>query len=228
MPGSQKVRGSNPLGSTSSQLEIDGVGRISRTAVGVLRGRPGRLDASAPWAYAWADFGSRPDSVGRGSEEGAMRNKFLIAAVVAAFAALGPISASADTGHTVTSTQNVHGSWVETGDFNPCTGDAISVAFTGNMVMHVTFFPAGDEVWATFTEAGSITFVDNSVTYSGHATAWGNFNVNEKNANSEFTLTVHAQGSDGSVIMAHLTFVFVLNANGQVTVNFAKMVLTCG
>jgi hypothetical protein len=96
-------------------------------------------------------------------------------------------------------------------------------------VNHVTFFPAGDEVWATFTETGKVTLTDsNGVTYTGHLTAWGNFNMNEKNANNSFTLTVMLAGSDGSSITAHEVQHFALNANGVVTVNFDRMTLSCG
>ena len=97
-------------------------------------------------------------------------------------------------------------------------------------VLSVTFFPDGDEVWATFTETGAISGTDDGTgaTYSGHATAWGNFNLNERNTNSAFTLMIHATGSDGSSITAHETTMFGVNANGQVTVNFDKASLTCG
>ena len=61
-----------------------------------------------------------------------------------------------------------------------------------------------------------------------HATAWGNFNMNQRNTNNAFTLTIHATGSDGSTISAHDTAVFVMNANGTVTVNFDKFNLICG
>jgi hypothetical protein len=81
---------------------------------------------------------------------------------------------------------------------NPCTGAAIvSVDASGTAVNHITFFPAGDEVWATFTETGKITVLDsNNVTYTGHLTVWGNFNMNEKNSNNTFTLTIMLTGSD--------------------------------
>jgi len=57
---------------------------------------------------------------------------------------------------------------------------------------------------------------------------WGNFNLNERNTNNTFTLTVKLTGSDGSTISAHETQHFSLNANGVVTVDFDKMSLTCG
>ena len=52
--------------------------------------------------------------------------------------------------------------------------------------------------------------------------------MNERNTNSEFTLTIHAVGSDGSTISAHEATVFVMNAYGAVTVNVDKFSLTCG
>ena len=144
-----------------------------------------------------------------------------------------PALASSPHGQTITETQNLHGVFSEPQATNPCNGDTFNggagIQFTGNLVNHVTHFTASDEVWATFTETGAIAGTDDGtgVTYSGHATAWGNFNMNERNQNSEFTLTIHATGSDGSSITAHETTVFVINGNGDVTVNFDKLNLTC-
>lgn len=157
----------------------------------------------------------------------------LVAAVMAASPALG----ASPHGDTITQTQTYHGVFDEPAATNPCTGNAFvapdggaGVQFSGNSVSHVTAFANSDEVWFTFTETGAITGTDvgTGVTYTGHATAWGNFNMNERNQNSEFTLTIHAVGSDGSSITAHETTVFVLNGNGTVTVNFDKFNLTCG
>jgi hypothetical protein len=94
-------------------------------------------------------------------------------------------------------------------------------------VEHVTFFPAGDEVWATFTETGKVTVTWDGVTYTGHATAWGNFNMNERNANSTFTLTVRVFAADGSSVVGHQVSHFTLNANGVITVEFDSLSFTC-
>ncbi len=150
--------------------------------------------------------------------------------------ALWPAAASAASpnGRTVTETDHIHGDFYEPEATNPCTGDTFNAGqgllFTGNLVNHVTYFTNSDEVWATFTETGMAVGTDDgtAVTYTGHATVRGNFNMNERNQNSEFTLTIHLTGTDGSSITAHETTVFVLNANGTVTVNFDKMSLTCG
>jgi hypothetical protein len=123
-----------------------------------------------------------------------------VAAVLAPAAAL---AAPGGPGHTVTMTEVTHGVFDAglTGP-NPCTGaDIVFQDASGTVVNHVTFFPAGDEAWGTFTETGKVTLTDsNGVTYTGHLTLWGNFNVNEKNANNTFTLTVMLAGSDGSSI----------------------------
>lgn len=154
--------------------------------------------------------------------------------LAAATASVAPAVAASPNGQTVTSTTNVHGVFFEPQATNPCTGDTFNggqgIQFTGNLVNHVTFFTASDEGWFTFTETGAILGTDDGTgaTYSGHATAWGNFNMNERNTNNAFTLTIHATGSDGSTISAHDTAVFVMNANGTVTVSFDKFNLTCG
>ena len=162
------------------------------------------------------------------------RRALLVAGVAGLGALLAPTAALAapgGTGHTVTMTEVTHGVFDAglTGP-NPCTGaDIISADASGTVVNHVTFFPAGDEVWATFTETGKITLLDsNGVTYTGHLTVWGNFNLNERNSNNTFTLTVMLAGSDGSGITAHEVQHFALNANGVVTVNFDRMTLSCG
>jgi hypothetical protein len=142
--------------------------------------------------------------------------------------------AASPNGQTVTETDHVHGVFYEPEATNPCNGDTFNggqgAQFTGNLVNHVTSFTNSDEVWATFTETGKVVGTDDGtgVTYSGHATAWGNFNMNEQNANNSFTLTIMLAGSDGSAITAHEVQHFALNANGVVTVNFDRMTLTCG
>src|SRR5258706_7997951 len=112
-----------------------------------------------------------------------------VAALGVVIAPAAAWAAPGGTGHTVSLTDHIHGAFTEPGfDANPCTGAAItSFDAYGNVVDHVTFFPAGDEVWGTFTETGKVTIVDaNDVTFTGHFTVWANFNVNEKNANSVF------------------------------------------
>ena len=164
------------------------------------------------------------------------RAGFLLAALAAAAVcvASAPAFGGSPNGQTVTETDHVHGTFSEPEATNPCTDDTFNggegVQFTGNLVDHVTYFTNSNEVWATFTETGAISGTDDGtgVTYTGHATAWGNFNVNERNGNSVFTLTIHAAGSDGSSITAHETTVFATNANGDVTVNFDKASLSCG
>jgi hypothetical protein len=154
----------------------------------------------------------------------------LFAVVVAAMVVAGAaVAAPGGTGHTVTQTDNFHGVQTST-DTNPCTGNAIDLTQTSNMVQHVTFFPGGDEIWGTFTEEDKVTGVDEGtgVVYTGHSTAWGNFNVNERNANDTFTASIHVMGSDGSTIAYHDVMHEAWNANGVLTVSFDKPSLTCG
>jgi hypothetical protein len=167
---------------------------------------------------------------------GLMRRIGAVAAVGVAGVTMAsaPAFASSPHGQTVTMTEHVHGEFAEPNATNPCTGNTFNggegVQFTGNAVNHVTFFTNSDEAWGTFTETGAIAGTDDGtgVSYSGHATAWGNFNMNERNDNNEFTLTIHATGTDGSSITAHETTVFVDNGNGNVTVDFDNLSMTCG
>jgi hypothetical protein len=163
-----------------------------------------------------------------------LRRSLLLAGIVgtAALLASAPAMAAAGgTGHTVTLTQVTHGIFDPglTGA-NPCTGaDVVSETGTGTVVNHETYFPAGDEAWGTFTETGQVTVVDSSnTTYTGHLTMWGNFNMNQQNANNTFTMSVNLTGSDGSSITLHEVQHFALNANGVVTVSFDRPTLTCG
>jgi hypothetical protein len=161
-----------------------------------------------------------------------MRKLLLCAGLVGALMVLAG-NASAANHTTVTETDHIHGSFTEP-EFtnNPCSGAAItSFDAEGNVVEHVTYFLEDGqmtEVWATFTETGKVTITDaNDVTYTGHFTVWGNFNLNERNTNNTFTLTVKLSGSDGSSITAHEVQHFALNANGVVTVDFDTMRLSC-
>lgn len=71
-----------------------------------------------------------------------------------------------------------------TGDTDFCTG--VSPTLTGNTSEHVTYFTNSDEAWGTFTSEASVVVDVSGLTYTGHVTFWGNFNQNERNANSTF------------------------------------------
>ena len=117
----------------------------------------------------------------------AMRIAVLLAGVACllAFAA----SAGADPGHTVSQSTHLHGVFDDPQGFNPCTNDTVVWHVDGNLVEHVTFFPGGDEFWATFTETGTVNFSEAGVDWSGHFTEWGNENQNETNGKRD----VHQQ-----------------------------------
>jgi hypothetical protein len=149
-----------------------------------------------------------------------------------AAAAFGLVAAPAwadagGTGHTVSITENQHGTFTDDQATNPCTGAPGVAIFDGNAVEHITFFPDEDEVWATFTETGKVTVTWSGLTYNGHATAWGNFNLNEKNTNTTFTVSLRLSAPDGSSVVGHEVTHFALNANGEVAVTFDKMSFTC-
>jgi hypothetical protein len=157
----------------------------------------------------------------------------LVAAVLALLGLVGvtapAYAAAGGTGHTVTSTENFHGT-MSFQDVNPCTGSLLDIETTSNIVEHITSLPEGDEVWATFTEEDKVVATDpvTGVVYTGHATFWGNFNLNERNSNSTFTGSITVRGSDGSVVKYREVDHFTLAANGEVTVSFEKPRLTCG
>jgi hypothetical protein len=154
----------------------------------------------------------------------------VLAVAVAALITVGSaVAATGGTGHTVTQTDNIHGGQTST-DTNPCTGNEIDLTETSNIVQHITYFPGGDEMWGTFTEEDKVTGVDQGtgVVYTGHSTFWGNFNVNERNANDTFTGSIHVTGSDGSTISYHEVMHETWNANGVLTVSFDRPSLTCG
>jgi hypothetical protein len=140
----------------------------------------------------------------------------------------GGASAAGGT-HTQTSTDNFHGAQTVV-QVNPCTQNAVDISENTNLVNHVTYFPASDEAWGTFTEEDSFTATDQGtgVVYSGHDTFWGNFNVNRQNSNSTFTSTIRATGSDGSTIAYHEVGHFTLLPSGDISVSFDKPSLTCG
>ncbi|MDQ4491762.1 hypothetical protein RBS60_16295 [Sinomonas sp. ASV486] len=108
-----------------------------------------------------------------------LRSPRLLAALAACALVTGASAAPAlaDSGHTVTNTVTQHGTWTEYGDHDFCTGETINPTITGNSVMHVTYFPGGDEAWGTFTTEGTATFVQPStqLDFSGRVTVWGNF-----------------------------------------------------
>ncbi|MFN2560390.1 MAG: hypothetical protein ABR571_03705 [Jatrophihabitans sp.] len=154
-------------------------------------------------------------------------------AAVIALPMSSALAAAGGTGHTVTQTDTQHGTWLEPGDTDFCTGETIAVTITGNAVQHVTFFPGGDEVWGTFTETGTAQAVLKSgLSYSGHITIWGNININKQNQNNTFTdsFRLSATGPDGVVHteigheVAHMAWNAV---SDQPVVSFDKMWITC-
>lgn len=166
-----------------------------------------------------------------------MKYRLFIASGVAAVAALaspasGAFAAAGGTGHTVTQTDHQHGTWVEPGDTDFCTGALITPTITGNEVEHVTFFPGGDEAWGTFTEEGTARAQIGGLDYSGRITVWGNFNINEKNANNTFTASFRLTATDADGVVhseighqvAHVSWNAI---SDQPVVNFEKMYMTC-
>jgi hypothetical protein len=154
-----------------------------------------------------------------------------VASLSAAALIIGPsVAASAAGGsHTQTLTQTFHGSQPFS-NVNPCTGSLLDGTESSNIIAHETFFPAGDELWATFTEEDNFSAADEGtgVTYTGHATDWDNVNLNQQNANGTFTFSAHATGSDGSTISIHEVGHITMVPGGTISVSFDKPSLTCG
>ena len=158
------------------------------------------------------------------------RSAAAVASLSAAALIIGPsVAASAAGGsHTQSFTQTFHGSQPFS-NVNPCNGDLLDGTESSNIIAHETFFPAGDELWATFTEEDNFTAADEStgVSYTGHATDWDNFNMNQQNANATFTFSAHATGSDGSKVSIHEVAHFTMVPGGTISVSFDKPSLTC-
>jgi hypothetical protein len=84
-------------------------------------------------------------------------------------------------------------------------GPLYEITTTSNLVEHETIFADG-RVHATFTQTGRFVAepLDAGLpSYTGHFTAWGNFNQNGKTVNGTFTFNVHGKGSDGSTFRNH-------------------------
>jgi len=159
------------------------------------------------------------------------RTAAVVASLSAAALLIGPsVAASAAGGtHTQSLTQTFHGSQPFS-NVNPCSGDVLDGTESSNMIAHETFFPAGDELWATFTEEDRFSAADaiTGVTYTGHDVDWDNFNMNQQNANATFTFSAHATGSDGSTIGIHENAHITMVPGGTISVSFDKPSLTCG
>jgi hypothetical protein len=161
-----------------------------------------------------------------------MKNKLLAIALAAGMMILLPLGTAhthAAGAGTVSYTQIIHNQTDVSPGANPCTGVPGTLTQTYNAVFHVTT-QADGELWATFTQTGSVSFVPyDSIqpSYSGHATFWGNYNVNQQNANSTFTSSIRVVGTDGSVITAHEVAHYLVTSTG-VTMSWDKPTLTCG
>lgn len=152
-------------------------------------------------------------------------------AVTAAALALGGVTPAWAAGAQAY-TETAHGVDQLDPDFgaNPCNGDPLTGTQRENVVNHVTV--KDDEVWATFTEEAWVDITDApengpAITYTGHYTVWGNYNLNQQNQTSTFTFSAKLVGSDGSTITGHEVTQFVLRPDGTVQVDFDKARLTC-
>jgi hypothetical protein len=152
-----------------------------------------------------------------------------------AFAAPGIHAA----GGAQTATEHTHKETVVFYDYVPCMEElgAYRITATVNAVNHETL--KGDTGHFTFTETGSFEAVgvdavleydeenDEQVpvpadpaidpgkpTFTGRYTVWGGFNGNQRNEGSTFTFSLHAAGSDGSVVRVHSVFHGSVSATG--------------
>jgi len=165
----------------------------------------------------------RHEAGSEGEEEMGKRIAWVVAlAPLLGLLAVAPAALAAGGQHTQTFTKHQHGTTVRK-DTNPCTGNKVPITETVNAVEHVTYFVNSDEVWATFTTTGSASFTDAGLDYSGHFTAWGNFNLNEQNANATFTFNIFLNRSDGARITGHEVDHITYNGNGDITVKFGKI-----
>ncbi|MCU1596000.1 MAG: hypothetical protein JWO12_3392, partial [Frankiales bacterium] len=84
----------------------------------------------------------------------------------------GPAAAASGTD---SFTQHQHGSWVETDDEDFCTGELIpEVDVTGNSVFHIRNAASG-AVSYTMAEEGSLSFLEDGLTYSGRLVFSGSY-----------------------------------------------------
>jgi hypothetical protein len=144
---------------------------------------------------------------------------------------LSGLPAFADGNGAQTFTQTFHNATDTFAQPNPCTGDPGTVSITYNGVMHFTINKAGD-LWATGTETGGFVFTPdpqlapNAPSYTGHFTTWFGVSDNNRNGVDHSTFSLHGVGSDGSTLAFHETQHFSINANGDITVAFDKVM--CG
>jgi hypothetical protein len=132
--------------------------------------------------------------------------KRLLALLVAASIGLLATPANADVVTRTVRERNV--TETLTNEPDPCFG-TISGEITYNGVFHVTRFTSGPNEGTrhfTFTQTGRFTITPDGsdVTYRGHFTIWGGFNLSRQNRSSTFTFTVVGRASDGSRVREHV------------------------
>jgi hypothetical protein len=103
--------------------------------------------------------------------------------------------------------------------------EVVDITVESKGVIHETIFGDPndpDSVHVTGTFVGTFSFVEAGVTYSGRFTGWFGLNANSKNFVATDTFRANGRGSDGSHVRFQFTGHFSVNANGEVTVDFAK------
>jgi hypothetical protein len=153
----------------------------------------------------------------------------LAAALTLVFAATA-LAAKGGAG-TETFTEHSHGNeFFSTPVVDPCNGaPGIFATVSKNEKFHITTQADGN-FWVTGTANGDATFTPEEpggISASGHFTAWFGESANEKNMVEHNTFNASLTGTDGSHITVHGNAHASTNANGEVTVNFEKMRVSC-
>lgn len=113
---------------------------------------------------------------------------------------------------------------------NPCTGDTGTFTmYLRQNTFHVNVNGAGD-LWATGTENGTVSFVPDDPSApsgAGSVATWFNFNDNNRNGNTTFTLDVEVHLSNGQIVGDHEVGHMNFGPTGAVTLSFYKPTFTC-
>lgn len=109
---------------------------------------------------------------------------------------------------------------------NPCTGNTVDLHIYHRVVGHLSELSTGTY---RYTEHNNVElhFAENGVTYDGHA----NFHVTENSTEKAFvvrnTMSIRANGSDGSRVTISGTGQAVINGAGEMVFEIGDFSATC-
>lgn len=157
---------------------------------------------------------------------------FALASIVLAGCGVGmdPVDSTDDVGaleQGVVSSQTLkYNDTYDAPEFNPCTGNVVTIHQTHQNVLHITTKSENDFLFQLSTRIES-TWTDGTATYFGRQAYDQTWRQTEKTVTRHLQNDAKVNGDDGHVVSFHRSAHLVVNADGTHQLFFDNQSLTC-